>query len=56
MSKKQSSDMINFDTLHSDWMNVTSTAVNQVHRADGYKGKAQGELIRPKASYGRKDK
>lgn len=56
MSKKQSNDTINFDTLHSDWMSVTSTAVNQVHRADGYKGNAQTELIRPKASYGKKAK
>jgi len=56
MSNKQRIDTTNFDTLHSDWMNVTSTAVNEVHRADGYKGKAQTELIRPKASYGRKAK
>lgn len=25
------------DELHKNWMDVTATAVNRVHRADGYK-------------------
>lgn len=39
---------------HEDWMRVTATAVNQLHRSDGYKGVAQGELIRPRPAQGKK--
>lgn len=39
---------------HDDWMKVTATAVNQLHRVDGYKGAAQGALIRPQPAPGKK--
>ncbi len=36
------------DRQHQDWMAVTATAVNPVHRVDGYKGRPDQPLIRPR--------
>ncbi len=33
---------------HRDWMSVTGSTVNQLNRVNGFKGRATGELIRPK--------
>ncbi|NVK42162.1 MAG: hypothetical protein HWE39_13055 [Oceanospirillaceae bacterium] len=35
------------DQQHRNWMDVTGTAMHQVHSASGYKGAARRPLIRP---------